>query len=235
MSFGEFIEKTFSGGSGDLLGTGIGIAHANYSAAKQRHFQRSMDNTRFQRAARDLEAAGLNRIIALGSPGSPGNSSAPTVPGPQFGATALRAAQTATAKQAVEQSKAITAATTAQEELYRSQARAADAQARLTNANASEAEFKKMIYEKVGPQLETLVDGFIKRYGLDAKGASDIQDNVVRYIQTVGDYTPAGILKNASEWLMKKVDDYSSSSAKDVKSSRPGRSASGRPVHRNNR
>ena len=45
------------------------------SAKSQMRFQEHMANTQYQRAAKDLEAAGLNRIIAFGSPAdSPGGA-----------------------------------------------------------------------------------------------------------------------------------------------------------------
>jgi len=64
----------FIGGGGGQLGD---MAFNAWSANKQMKFQEDMSSTQYQRAAKDLEAAGLNRVLALGNPASsPGGAMA---------------------------------------------------------------------------------------------------------------------------------------------------------------
>lgn len=74
----SLVASALIGGGASLLGGILGRSSAKKQAQKQMDFQREMSNTAYQRAAKDLEAAGLNRILALGKPASsPGGAMAP--------------------------------------------------------------------------------------------------------------------------------------------------------------
>lgn len=72
---------------GDLAST-IFAARSNAKAAqKQMDFQERMASTQYQRAAADLEKAGLNRIIALGTPASAPSGAMSTMENPRLGSS----------------------------------------------------------------------------------------------------------------------------------------------------
>lgn len=84
---------------GDLLGGMLGARENRKTSQRQMEFQERMRDTQYQAAAKDLEAAGLNRVLALGSPAaSPSGAgfSAPTV---SPGSSGVAGAQAQTARQ----------------------------------------------------------------------------------------------------------------------------------------
>lgn len=71
--------------AGDLGSAVISGLFGQHSAKKQMQFQEYMANTQYQRAAVDLEKAGLNRILALGSPAPSPAGAAATMPDSKVG------------------------------------------------------------------------------------------------------------------------------------------------------
>lgn len=80
----------------------ISGAFGAHQADKNRDFQREMSNTAYRRAARDLEAAGLNRVLALGSPATTPAGVIGSMQMPDFGQTMVAAGS---AQQSIEESK----------------------------------------------------------------------------------------------------------------------------------
>lgn len=91
---------------GPILGGLFGMSGAKDTnrqareiAREQMSFQKYMSNTAYQRAAKDLQAAGLNRVLALGnSASSPGGASAPVVNERQAALNSALAVQRQTAE-----------------------------------------------------------------------------------------------------------------------------------------
>ena len=73
MGGGAGIVGPLLGFAGDIAGA----AMTKRAAKRQMDFQREMASTQHQRAAKDLEAAGLNRILALGRPNAAPAGAAP--------------------------------------------------------------------------------------------------------------------------------------------------------------
>lgn len=79
------------GAVGGYLGSKKSAEASAGLSARQMAFQEDMSNTAYQRSAADLEKAGLNRILALGSPASTPSGSVGQVP--DFGASSARGAE----------------------------------------------------------------------------------------------------------------------------------------------
>lgn len=141
------------------------------SAREQMAFQERMSNTAYQRAASDLEKAGLNRVIALGNPASTPSGAGYSMPDAKLGSAALEGASAvASVKNMQEQNKLI------------------EAQARLTTAEASKAEVTKAIYDAALPLVNRLSEGF-KSSAYDSKTpfiGNDSKSKVLDTLKRIG-------------------------------------------------
>ncbi|MEM2002790.1 MAG: hypothetical protein QXT77_09115 [Candidatus Methanomethylicaceae archaeon] len=137
------IKEIASAVGGDLVGAGISGAFNAREARKNRKWQEEMSNTAYQRAASDLEKAGLNRVLALGSPAATPSGATASISAPPLGKTGVAAAS---AKQAISQSQA-------QEGLLKEQTR-------LTGIQADTENVKKALYVTLQPYIDDIVKAF---------------------------------------------------------------------------
>jgi len=154
-------------------------------AQKDRDFQERMAATAYQRATKDLEAAGLNRVLALGSP-SPTPS----------GATASSSPGSVAVRNSVErmlQGQMLNNAKATEEKLKQ--------EGRLTKANADKAEVEKAAYDLLLPLINKAKDiggDYLKDwFGLSegseensAKSVMDWRDNVQETYEKIKKMTP---------------------------------------------
>lgn len=152
-------------------------------AEKNRDWQQYMSNTSYQRAAADLEAAGLNRILALGSGASTPSGATASMDNPRAVEAGIMASS---AKQQIAQSKAEEALIHQREDesqasearqyadeklaldaavTQRTQAQLNDAntalakqQARLTNARAYKEERMMPVHDAIGDAAREVVE-----------------------------------------------------------------------------
>lgn len=119
----------------------IATAHsARSEASKNRAFQIGMSNTAYQRAANDLEKAGLNRILALGNAASTPSGNVSDVP--DYAANLASGTQANAAKKhaqlAENKNEAEISLIRDQANAASASARQADAQARFADTNSNQ-------------------------------------------------------------------------------------------------
>jgi hypothetical protein len=146
---------------GELISAGAGFLGAKDTnktnlkiARQQMDFQERMSNSAYQRAATDLEKAGLNRVLALGNAASTPAGATATMESPVSGAVEAFNAATAAKQRREEirllknQQKNVNADTVLKSET-----------ARKVRAEASQQEVLKILYDVLGPQIRNVVEG----------------------------------------------------------------------------
>ena len=158
-------------------------------ADKNRAFQERMSGSAYQRAADDLEAAGLNRVLALGSPAATPSGAQAAIEAPQLGSAISTGIQAASAKQQIEQSKAEEKFIKEREQTERdqqhllrhqseqsaTQSELNEATTRYTNAKAIKEERYSPVHEAVGDMAQSSID-FVRNSAkdIDIKSIKDI-------------------------------------------------------------
>jgi hypothetical protein len=92
------LSMLLSGGvsvGGNLLGSYMSQNFNKQMIEQQEQFQERMSSTAFQRASKDMQAAGINPIMAFGHPATAPSGGAATMQAPQFGTDVISAVSAA--------------------------------------------------------------------------------------------------------------------------------------------
>lgn len=181
------------GGLFGLSGAKSSARLSQRQAREQMRFQERMSNTAFQRAASDLEASGLNRILALGNPASTPGGAMGAVP--DFGQAMVAGAQaadslrTAAGQRKLMQDQGLNQVASAK--AANASAAASESQVGVNAARARELNARATLAEKAAGMADKSESGW--------KGLKDLLDTLSR--------RAAEGANSAKGWIQEKQDE----------------------------
>lgn len=200
MSFWSGAGGGLIAGAGDLVSGLFSGSSSRSSARDLMRFQQIMSNTAYRRAARDLEKAGLNRILALGSPASSPAGATWSMPDMKLGSSVSAGISSAKQRSVMDVQKhlmteqadqATTQATanfetakrereTAEREKTQAGLNIANAklvaeQTRLAHNEAAKSDVTRALYERAGPYVDRALDWVEEHFGMKKTAKPDAQ------------------------------------------------------------